>query len=95
MREREIEMKLVREVKKQGGICPKFVAPSYAGMPDRLILMPGGKVAFAELKAPGKKSRPLQLSRHRLLRDLGFKVFVVDHPESIPEVMDELRGETK
>ena len=63
MLEKEIEQKLVRAVKAAGGICPKFVSPGMDGMPDRLILMPGGHMAFAELKAPGKKPRPLQLHR--------------------------------
>ena len=74
MREKQVEQRLVQEVKKRGGICPKFVSPGFAGMPDRLILLPGGRFAFAELKAPGEKPRSLQLARHRLLRRLGFPV---------------------
>ena len=72
MLEKTIEKKLTTAVKKAGGIAPKFVAPSFAGMPDRLILLPDGKFAFAELKAPGESPRPLQKARHRLLRSLGF-----------------------
>ena len=90
MLEKEIEQKLVRAVKAAGGICPKFVSPGMDGMPDRLILMPGGHMAFAELKAPGKKPRPLQLHRHDQLRSLGFQVFVVDAPEQIEEVLREV-----
>ena len=78
MKETEIEKKLVRKVKAKGGIAPKFVSPSYAGMPDRLVLLPGGVFAFAELKAPGMKPRPLQVARHQMLRSLGFKVYVID-----------------
>ena len=69
------------QVKKAGGIAPKFVSPSFAGMPDRLILLPDGKFAFAELKAPGESPRPLQKARHRLLRSLGFRVYVIDSIE--------------
>ena len=57
------------------------------GMPDRLILMPGGRLSFVELKAPGQKPRPLQLHRHDQLRDLGFEVFVLDRQEDIPILM--------
>ena len=90
MKETEIEKKLVRKVKANGGIAPKFVSPSYAGMPDRLVLLPGGVFAFAELKAPGMKPRPLQVARHRMLRSLGFKVYVIDGTQQIEEVLNGL-----
>ena len=90
MREKEIEQKLVQAVQRRDGICPKFVAPGYGGMPDRLILLPGGRLAFAELKAPGKKPRALQLARHRQLRKLGFAVYVIDETEQIGGVLDEI-----
>jgi hypothetical protein len=60
-------------------------------MPDRLILLPDGKFAFAELKAPGESPRPLQKARHRLLRSLGFRVYVIDSIEQIGGMIDELR----
>lgn len=59
MREKLIEQKLVKAVKAAGGLCPKFVSPGMAGMPDRLVLLPGSRLAFVEVKAPGKKPRPL------------------------------------
>lgn len=90
MREKQVEQRLVQEVKKRGGICPKFTSPGFAGMPDRLILLPGGRFAFAELKAPGEKPRPLQLARHRLLRRLGFPVFVIDDIKQIGGILDEV-----
>ena len=92
MREKVIEQKLAMEVKKRGGICPKFTSPSFDGMPDRLVLLPDGKVAFVEVKAPGKKPRPLQLARHRLLRGLGFRVFVLDEEEQIGGILDEIQN---
>ena len=61
--EKYVEQKLVTEAKKMGGLAVKFVSPGLDGVPDRLVLFPGGKVAFAELKAPGKKLRPLQEKR--------------------------------
>lgn len=95
MREKYIEQKLVQAVKSMGGIAPKFTSPGFDGMPDRLILLPNGKIAFAELKAPGKKPRPLQEARHNLLRRLGFKVYVIDGAEQIGSVLDEIGEESK
>ena len=91
MREKQIENKLATEAKKLGGIALKFVSPSFDGMPDRLVLMPDGHIAFVELKALGKKPRPLQLARHRLLRSLGFRVYVNDSVEQIGGMLDEIR----
>lgn len=87
MREKKIEQKLVTAVKKHGGICPKFVSPGFDGMPDRLLLLPHGRFAFVEVKAPNQKPRPLQLSRHRLLRRLGFRVYVLDALEDIDKII--------
>ena len=89
-RERDIEQKLVKAVKAAGGICPKFVSPGTDGMPDRIILLPGGRIGFAEVKSPGKKPRVLQVRRHRQLRKLGFPVFVLDDPEQIPGIIGEV-----
>lgn len=92
MREKEIEQKLVDTVKKHGGICPKFVSPDFSGMPDRIVLLPKGKFAFVELKAPNKKPRPLQVARHKLLMGLGFRVYVIDGIEQIGGIIDEIRA---
>lgn len=85
--EKQIEQKLVAEVRRRGGMALKFVSPSYSGMPDRLILLPDGKMAFVEVKAPGQKPRPLQVKRHAMLRKLGFKVFVLDAASDIPMML--------
>ena len=92
MREKQIEQKLTLMVKAKGGIAPKFVSPSFAGMPDRLVLFPHGRIGFVEVKAPGEKPRPIQASRHRLLRRLGFKAYVLDDAEDIPRILDEIGG---
>ena len=91
MREKIIEQHLVKAVKSSGGIAPKLVCPGFDGMPDRLVLLPGGKIGFVEVKAPGKEPRPLQVARHGLLRRLGFKVYVLDDPEQIGGILDEIR----
>ena len=92
MREKTIEQKLVQSVKARGGLCPKLVCPGMAGMPDRLVLLPDGKMGFVEVKAPGEKPRPLQVARHRILSWLGFKVFVLDDPEEIEGIIEEIRS---
>ena len=91
--ERTIEQELAARVKAMGGIAPKFTSPGFDGMPDRLVLLPRGRMGFVELKAPGKKPRALQLARHRLLRRLGFKVYVIDGIEQIDSVLEELDHE--
>ena len=95
MREKIIEQKLVKAVKDMGGIAPKFTSPGFDGMPDRIVLLPGGHMAFVEVKAPGEKPRPLQLARHRLLRGLGFKVYVLDDEQQIEKILAEIRGGTR
>jgi hypothetical protein len=92
MREKDIEHKLLTEVKAHGGVCWKFTSPGTAGVPDRIILMPGGKIAFVEVKAPGEKPRRLQLVRHRLLRKLGFRVYILDHPDQIGGMIDGIQS---
>ena len=90
MREKTIEKKLSDEVKKRGGLAPKFTSPGFNGMPDRIVLMPGGHIAFVEVKAPGKAPRPLQKARHRMLRQLGFTVYVLDDESEIGGILDEI-----
>ena len=92
MLERTIELKFVKEVKKTGGIALKLVCPGFIGMPDRLVLMPKGKMFFAEMKAPGQKPRPVQVKRHEMLRGLGCRVFVLDDERQIPALMIKMMG---
>lgn len=89
--EKQIEQSLVKAVNNMGGIAPKFVSPGFDGMPDRIVLLPHGKMVFVEVKAPGKKPRPLQTSRHEMLRELGFKVYVLDNTDQIGGILDEIQ----
>ena len=95
MREKQIEQKLVKATKDVGGIAPKFVSPGFDGMPDRLVLLPGGKLAFVEVKSPGQKPRALQEARHKLLRSLGFNVFVLDDMQLITKILSKIGGDAK
>ena len=90
--EKAIEQKLVKAVKATGGMCLKFVSPGTNAVPDRIILIALGKIAFVEVKAPGEKPRPLQVARIRQIRDLGFKVFVLDDENQIEAIIEEIIG---
>ena len=88
MRERDIERKLVVETVRRRGVALKFVSPGCVGVPDRIVMLPDGKMGFVELKAPGKKPRPIQVRRIQQMRKMGFKVFVIDGVEQIGSVLD-------
>jgi len=93
LREKDTEQQLVKAVKRHGGICPKFVSPGMDGMPDRIVLLPKGRMAFVEVKAPGRRPRPLQETRHRQLRSLGYGVSVLDTPAEIESLIREIGGD--
>lgn len=92
MREKAIESKLVKAVKSMGGLAPKFVSPGLDGVPDRLVLLPEGKIAFIEVKAVGETLRPLQVRRKRQLESLGFSVYCIDSPEQIGGILSEIQS---
>ena len=82
---------MVSAIKKAGGIAPKLTSPGTAGMPDRLIILPEGRVYFVELKAPGQQPRPIQLRQMARLTDLGVMVRIIDHPNQIQELIEEIQ----
>ena len=91
MNERTIEHQLKKAIEASGGLCWKLVCPGTSGVPDRLCLM-GGQVVFVEMKAPGKKPRPIQRRRMNQLRQQGFTALVVDSMDGIQEVLDALHA---
>lgn len=91
MSEKNIEAYLVRRVKELGGVAYKFVSPGHAGVPDRLVCLPGGLTWFVELKAPGKKPRPLQEVELNRLRALCFHADVIDCREGADRLTAEMR----
>lgn len=91
MREKNIEHKLVTETVRRRGVALKFVSPGCIGVPDRIVMLPDGKMGFVELKAPEKTPRPIQVRRIQQIRKMGFKVFVVDSMEQIGSVLDEIQ----
>lgn len=82
MHEYEIEKHLVSETHKCRGWCFKFTSPGIAGVPDRIVILPGGKIGFAELKAPGKKPRLMQRAVIKVLYRLGCTVATIDNKKS-------------
>ena len=92
MLESTVERHLREEAKKRKGKALKFVSPGMNGVPDRIALLPGGKIAFVELKAPGKKLRPLQVRRKKQLEALGFLVYCLDGTAQIGVTIDEIQS---
>lgn len=91
MRETTVEQALIRAVHTAGGHCWKFTSPGLAGVPDRLILLPGPHVGFIETKAPGGKPRPIQQHRINQIRALGIPALILDHPNHIEEALHEIQ----
>ena len=91
MKEKIIEKKIGKTVKEAGGIAPKLICLGFDGMPDRIVLLPCGGMGFVEVKAPGKVPRPLQEARHRILRKLGFNIYVLDDIQQNRGMLDEIR----
>jgi hypothetical protein len=92
MREQRLERQFTIAIEKQGGKALKFTSPGWSGAPDRIVLFPEGRIAFAELKAPGGKVRPLQQKRLQQLRNLGFYAEVIDSTEEIESFLKRAKG---
>ncbi|MNB95743.1 VRR-NUC domain protein [compost metagenome] len=92
MRERDIETYLRDRVREAGGRAYKWTSPGNNGVPDRIVILPGGTVRFIELKAPGQKPTKLQLAQHRILQNLGCPVQVIDSKAQVDAFMIEVSG---
>ena len=90
MKESAVEKRLVKRVKEAGGLALKFVSPGCTGVPDRIVVLPGGRIAFVECKRPGELPRPLQLHWIDKLRGLGFTATTVDSYEAVDRFMEEV-----
>ena len=87
-RESEVEAHLVKRVKERLGIAYKFTSPQRRSVPDRMCVMPGGRVVFVELKRPGAKPTEQQTREHQRLRDLGATVLVLDSKTQVDHYFD-------
>jgi len=81
--EKLIEKKLREKIKQMGGLALKLESQHFTGLPDRMVLMPEGRIYFVETKSTGDKPRKRQLLVHQQLRDLGFSVDVIDDMEGL------------
>lgn len=90
MRESTLEHRLVREVERIGGLAPKWASPSNRGVPDRIVILPGGRTVYVELKAPGRSLTPLQRKWKQKLEQLGHKHFKIDSVEDIEKFIQEV-----
>jgi hypothetical protein len=86
--EKLVERKLVELIKLNGGMCIKLLCNHILGLPDRLCLFPGAKIAFVELKTTGEKPKKIQLYMHTKLRKLGFEVFVIDSVQGVKDFVE-------
>ena len=94
MSEKQIEKALVKAVKDAGGLCLKWVSPGWDGVPDRIVLFGDdcfGRIGFVEVKAHGGRVRKIQQIRHKQLRDMGFRVFILNDPKNIPMIIEEIK----
>lgn len=92
MLEKEVEKYLVREVKKIGGVSFKFISPGNAGVPDRIVILPMGKVVFVELKTDKGKLSKLQTAQIRKISELGAEVKVLYGIEGVRKFINEIRS---
>lgn len=90
--EKYLEKKLRDEVRKMGGIAIKFTSPYFTGMPDRIVLMPGGKLWFVEVKSTGKKLKDIQEAQAKKLKELGFNARLIDTKTELDSFIEEVRG---
>lgn len=91
MLEKQLEQQLKTAVEQHGGLCWKFTSPGTAGVPDRIIILPGGHIGFVELKRPGAKPRPLQQHRHQQLQQLGAASHTLDNPNNIQDIINAIQ----
>lgn len=91
--EKVFERDLSQYVERRGGMAVKLLSQFFKGLPDRMFLLPTGKILFVEFKSTGKKPTPIQRWVHRKLDEIGFPVYIVDSPESyylVTDIIDDI-----
>lgn len=83
MKESDIERHLAERIRKAGGLCLKIVSPGCVGIPDRLVILPGGETTWCELKTPKGKVSAVQLRMHTRLKELTQEVEILRSVEAI------------
>lgn len=90
MKESNVRIYIYNEVKKRKGLCIKLSSAIMRGLPDRLVLLPGAKIGFCELKGTGLVPRAAQTRVHKILIRLGFKIWVCDDMETTDNFLNSL-----
>lgn len=93
--EKALEKYLVSEVRARGGECLKYYSAGTTGWPDRIVMMPGGVMAWVELKSRGKHPTPRQRVRLNRLREMHFTAVVADCPGDIARLVELLAAESR
>ena len=93
MLERDVERKLIDGIKRLGGQAYKWVSPGSNGVPDRIVIMPGGRILFCELKTTTGRLSELQKMQIRMLTRLGCEVRVLYGPDDVQHLLDSLTAE--
>ena len=88
--EKAVERKLVELTKLNGGMCIKLLSFHLIGLPDRMCIFPKSKIVFVETKTTKQKARPVQKYVHDKIRNMGFRVEVVDTVESVAEIIEDV-----
>lgn len=92
MIEKDVEKYLCKKVKTElKGWALKWQSPGLNGVPDRIVLIPSGRIFFVETKAPGKKLRALQRWVRKQIRGLGFTVLRIDSKEKVDEFIRQVK----
>lgn len=92
MREATIEARLVREVRKLGGLCYKFTSPGNPGVPDRIVILPDGRTIYVELKTEIGRLSKLQKWQREELQKRGADVRVLKGLDQVMEFLEEVRS---
>lgn len=86
--EKTLEARLVREIEARGGMALKYTSQFHRGIPDRIILLPGGVTIFVELKSTGQKPTKLQMHAIRKLIQMGHVVIVIDNTNDLEWLLE-------
>ena len=91
MLEKDIEARLKRGVERAGGLCLKWVSPGCTGVMDRIVLLPGGRVIFVELKKPGGRLSERQKYMANKMRLLGLEIRCLWDTLQVDTFLEEVR----
>lgn len=92
-KEKDIEAHLRKEIKKMGGKAYKFTSPANRSVPDRIVMLPGGRIYFVEVKTDKGKVTPGQERELKYIEELGFKTFIVYGKDGVNHFLRNVKNE--